>query len=199
MRFGIKERHLLLGRWCIIDLPEIEAKPYLKRLSQEGIKKAQRPAVHLALTVPLEFIPAGMGGHLVMNLDGDQDPLIVTLAPAEDGQASLEILSPRPLLGEEHEQETSIHLINRVRELLKFLPDDLPQAKLRTGQFPAYYGRAGLLDRLRYPGACLESSNFYREGHAILVGRGNYLGSNLNGALKDGQDLALWILNRGRH
>lgn len=189
-------RHLSAG-WLVFDAPEDEIPELMDCCLPSRRKDAPRPAVHLALTLRGDDIPPGMGGHLVMNLDSGMHPLILTLAPGPYGRYCLEALQALPV-GKTVDDDLTGMLLGRVRRLLRFLPEDVPGLSVRKGWFPASCRDKGLMERLRLPGGVTASRNMYREGRSILVGRGDYLGSSLNGALNDGRDLAAWLSNRCR-
>ncbi len=191
-------RRQVLGRWLILDGPEAGFDAaLLDRWWPHRHRDAARPALHLTVAIPWESIPAGMGGHLIMDLDGRDEPLLLTLAPGRGAQTSLEILAALPSGASlEDEGEFGAAILRRVRGLLRFLPDQLPEPTVRRGQFPSCHGRPGLWERFHSSGPVLCSPSIHREGHSFLTGRGDYLGSDLYGALADGQALAHRIAGR---
>jgi hypothetical protein len=194
----VEGRRQLLGRTLILDGPEAGFDAaILDRWWPRRRKDAARPALHLTWSIPWESVPAGMGGHLIMDPEGVGAPLLLTLAPGEESRASLEILAAAaphdPAAGTAQEEAD---ILRRVRGLLRFLPESLPAPLARRGHFTSCYGSPGLLDRLRSPGPVLCSPSIHGQGHAFLTGRGEYLGSDLFGALADGQALAHRIIRK---
>ncbi len=125
--------------------------------------------------------------------------ILATLAPAAGESISLEVLTQPPAEdGGRGTAEVAGRVMTRIRKLLRFLPENLPVPEFRLGDLPACHGGDGFLGRLRYPGPPLSSRSFHREGRFILTGRGDYIGSPLNGVLGDARDLALWVLHRCR-
>jgi hypothetical protein len=190
----VDEKHEMRARWLIMDLPAQEACSILAR-EVPALHAAERRALHVTQEVPADSIPAGMGRHLAIDLDG-AGPLLLTLAEAGQGSMVLEILAPPEGAGLPAE-ECAGRILGRVRSLLRFLPRDLPPPSVRGGFFPSCRGAPRLSERLRNPGPLMQSTSLLREKNIIFTGRGDSLGSSLNGALADGQELALWLTHHG--
>jgi hypothetical protein len=191
------DRHSLRGQALVIDGPEAEFRGALRDRWPKDEASA-RPALHQSHCIPWDAIPPGMGGHLVMNLDGGRTPLIVSMAPLDEEYAAVEILSP---ISDPDDQGTIdrdvASNLERLRLLLRFLPDGEPPTARRTGHFPAFLHEGGFRERLRHPDKAFLGGQIRQRDKLLVTGRGDYLGSALSGCLADAGDLAGRILDFG--
>jgi hypothetical protein len=196
----VGSQHHLNGRWIVVDVPEGETEKLLGRKILPGkIQEHVRPAAHLTFLVPKETIPVGMGRQLVIGDRLGGKPLILTLSPGEGERLSLEALAPLP--GKTPVNDTEVltnDVLGKIREVVRFLPEDIPPPEVRFGFSPSGHGRHSLLKGIQGPDLMGESIGWSRYGSFLVVGQGDYIGSPLNDVLMLGQKMAAWIVNRGR-
>ncbi len=191
------DRHSLRAQVLVIDAPEPQ---FIDTLRAHWPKEEAtvRHALLQTFRIPWEAIPPGMGGHLSMNLDGRETPLVVSMAPLDDEHAAVEVLSPIPDPQDQGLIDRCAALnLERLRLLLRFLPEEPPPAVSRTGQFPSLIQQGGFRERLRHPTRPFLDGRVRQRNRLFVTGRGDYLGSALSGCLADAGELAGRILDLG--
>jgi hypothetical protein len=197
VHINVDGHHLIQGRWMILDVPEEETRGILgKRAGKWGSRDALRPLAQISMEIPVDSLPPGMGRHLILDSETGEEPLIITKSSPVGGRIVMEALTP--VVPEAGEEDISVSIMRRIRNLFRFLPEDLDPGPVRRGFFPSCHGTRSLTDGLAFPGHLQSSVSWKRTGPFILVGRGDYLGAPLNDSLTDGREIALWVAPRIR-